>query len=223
MKLVDPVRSQPIRAVILRSAICALGGDGATDQELTTSLELQGFTAAWMPGDHGLSLVIGGGQLNDVQLEPSLTVIVPPGRTQELAKTITRPRRPNEMEWLQSHPNMSDPDSNVFLEDEETQSKVAKKPRSDDKPEFRRAVPGCTIGKGSLCRRPGWSQVVLGGSAWVEAFKIDLNQSPYPGRPFVIDIDTNGHRFQVYLTPDEVVDLKLVLRYVPSWFSQEHR
>lgn len=193
--------AQPIRAVILRSAICALVEGSTEDETPTTSLELQGLTAAWMPGDHGLSLVIGGGQLKDVQLEPSLTVIVPPESTQELVKTITRPRRPNELQWRVSHPNMSDPDF----------------------PEFRHPVLGCTIGKGSLCRRPGWSQVVLGGSAWVEAFKVDPGHEAFPGRPFEINIDTNGHSFQVYLTPDEVADLKLVLRYVPTWFSQEHR
>jgi hypothetical protein len=82
--------AQPVRAVILRSAIGALG----EDDELHTSLEMQGLTAAWMPGDHALSLIIGGGQVAGAQLEPALTVVVPPTPAWKLAMSFAFPPPP---------------------------------------------------------------------------------------------------------------------------------
>ena len=84
------VTSKPVRAVLLHAAIGAIGGG----DEVHTSLELQGFTAAWMPGDHALSLIIGGGQLAGAQLEPALTVVVPFGVGWKLAKSFISPPPP---------------------------------------------------------------------------------------------------------------------------------
>lgn len=83
-------QAQPVRAVILRSAIGALG----EDDEIHASLEMQGLTAAWMPGDHALSLIVGGGQLAGAQLEPALTVVVPPTAAWKLAMSFVYPRQP---------------------------------------------------------------------------------------------------------------------------------
>lgn len=82
------VTSKPVRAVVLHAAIGAIGGD----DEVHTSLELQGFTAAWLPGDHGLCLIIGGGVLDGVQIEPAVTVILHPTGAWALARTIARPQ-----------------------------------------------------------------------------------------------------------------------------------
>ena len=82
--------SKAVRAVVLHAAIGAIGGD----DEVHTSLELQGFAAAWMPGDHALSLIIGGGELAGTQLEPALTVVVPAMSAWKLADSILRPPQP---------------------------------------------------------------------------------------------------------------------------------
>jgi hypothetical protein len=82
------VKAQPVRAVILRSAIGALG----EDDELHTSLEMQGLTAAWVPGDQGLSLIVGGGVVNGEQIEPAVTVILHPTGAWTLARTIAQPQ-----------------------------------------------------------------------------------------------------------------------------------
>jgi hypothetical protein len=95
--------AQPVRAVILRSAIGALG----EDDELHTSLEMQGLTAAWMPGDHALSLIIGGGQLAGAQLEPALTVVVPSQYGWKLAKSFPFPPVPP--------PEIREPGSGIVL------------------------------------------------------------------------------------------------------------
>ena len=45
-----------VRGVVIRGAVGGLG----EDDELFTSLEMQGLSAAWLPGDHGLCLMLGG-------------------------------------------------------------------------------------------------------------------------------------------------------------------
>ena len=94
------VTSKPVRAVVLHAAIsthAAIGTIGG-DDEAHTSLELQGFTAAWLPGDHGLCLIVGGGVLHGVQIEPAVTVVLQsdsePGL---LAHTISRAQAPGRL------------------------------------------------------------------------------------------------------------------------------
>ena len=87
--------SPPVRALILPAAIGALG----EDDEMFTSLELQGLTAAWLPGDHGLCLIIGGGAIKGVPIEPALTIVVAPNGLRQLAATFAaapRARSPYE-------------------------------------------------------------------------------------------------------------------------------
>lgn len=81
------VSSQLVRAVTLRSTVGALGDDA----ELHTTLELQGLTAAWIPGDHGLCLVVGGGQVGRNSLQPALTVVLDPVSPSRLACSLTLP------------------------------------------------------------------------------------------------------------------------------------
>jgi len=61
------------RAVILRHAVGALGHD----DELFTDMTLRGLTVAWLPGDHGLTILVGGGaSIAGTALEPALSVFV---------------------------------------------------------------------------------------------------------------------------------------------------
>jgi hypothetical protein len=61
------------RAVILRHAVGALGHD----DELFTDPSLVGLTVAWLPGDHGLTILVGGGASGTGEvLEPALSVFV---------------------------------------------------------------------------------------------------------------------------------------------------
>ena len=56
--------ANPVRAVILRSAIGAL----ADDDELHVDPLLRGLTAAWLPGDSGVLLIVDGGAEQGIQL-----------------------------------------------------------------------------------------------------------------------------------------------------------
>ena len=76
---------QPVRAVTLPAAIGALG----EDDEAHTFFDLQGLTAAWLPGDHGLCMIVGGGAVDGVSLEPAISVFIPPAMLPYLAKTLT--------------------------------------------------------------------------------------------------------------------------------------
>ena len=81
----EKLSDQPVRAVSLPAAIGALG----EDDEVHTFFDLQGLTAAWLPGDHGLCLIVGGGALDGVSLEPAISVFIPPAMLPYLAKTLT--------------------------------------------------------------------------------------------------------------------------------------
>lgn len=192
--------AQPVRAVILHGAIGALG----EDDELHTSLEMQGLTAAWMPGDHGLCLIIGGGQVDVVQLEPALTVLVPAERTRTLAKTFAWPHPRNPFDFS------------------------------------RTLVMGWVAGLGEPARQPGrlWGTTIYDGvfgfgrTARLSTSKADSVPPRFEGRSYLLQIQVKStvtpvdgsfplHRFRVYLTPDEVDDLKVVLRSVPSWLGED--
>ena len=69
----ERLSDQPVRAVVLPAAIGALG----EDDELFTDLTLRGLTVAWLPGDHGLTILVGGGtSIAVTALEPALSVYV---------------------------------------------------------------------------------------------------------------------------------------------------
>jgi hypothetical protein len=87
-----------VRGVVIRGAVGGLG----EDDEFFTSLEMQGLSAAWLPGDHGVCLVIGGGLLKGVPLEPALTIVVAPKGLRRLAAAFAaapRAQSPNEAVW----------------------------------------------------------------------------------------------------------------------------
>jgi hypothetical protein len=170
-------QAQPVRAVILRSAIGALG----EDDEIHTSLEMQGLTAAWMPGDHGLCLIVGGGVLDGVQIEPAVTVVIPPKSAVTLARTMSRNQK-----------------RNLPLAPGET-------------------VYGTLIGMGAPAIREGM-YVRIGQSAWTQAYRAEVLPEAFPGRPYVVEIDADPFRFRIYLTKDEADDLKVVLKYQPTWY-----
>ena len=172
-------QAQPVRAVILRSAIGALG----EDDEIHTSLEMQGLTAAWMPGDHGFCLIVGGGVLDGVQIEPAVTVVMPPVSAVRLARTISRNQKRN----LPFAPGET--------------------------------VYGTLIGMGAPAIREGMS-VNVGQSAWTQAYRAEVLPEDFPGRPYVVEIDAHPFRFRIYLTKDEADDLKVVLKYQPTWYVE---
>lgn len=87
--------AREVRGVVIRGAVGGLG----EDDEFFTSLEMQGISAAWLPGDHGLCLVLGGGLLKGVPLEPALTIVVAPQGLRRLAAAFAaapRAQSPNE-------------------------------------------------------------------------------------------------------------------------------
>lgn len=49
--------AKQVCTVVLHAAVGTIGDD----DEQHATLELQGLTAAWVPGDHALGLILGGG------------------------------------------------------------------------------------------------------------------------------------------------------------------
>lgn len=68
------------RAVLLRHAVGAIGHESPWDNGndgLTADSSLIGLTVTWLPGDHGLTLLVGGGAGADGQIaEPALSIFV---------------------------------------------------------------------------------------------------------------------------------------------------
>jgi hypothetical protein len=60
-------------SLVVPHAVAAIGAN----QELFTDASLCGLTMAWLPGDHGLTILVGGGIGDDGQmLQPALSVFV---------------------------------------------------------------------------------------------------------------------------------------------------
>ena len=76
------LKTQPVRAVILPAAVGALGND----DELHVDPLLCGLTIAWVPGDHGVTLLLGGFTQGGQQQEPALTVFITARSVQRLLK-----------------------------------------------------------------------------------------------------------------------------------------
>jgi hypothetical protein len=74
--------ARPVRAVVLPAAVGALGND----DELHVDPLLCGLTIAWVPGDHGLTLLLGGFTQGGQQQEPALTVFIAARSVQRLLK-----------------------------------------------------------------------------------------------------------------------------------------
>jgi hypothetical protein len=167
-----------VRGVVIRGAVGGLG----EDDEFFTSVEMQGLSAAWLPGDHGLCLVLGGGLLKGLPLEPALTIVLDPKGLRQL--------------------------STAFAEAPRAHSLV---------PAFAHSVFGTLIALGEPARTAHSAFGFGGASAWVEAYQSEAIPLPVAGRPFVLDIKARPCRFRIYLSQDEVDDLRIVLSYEPPW------
>ena len=68
------------RAVLLRHAVGAIGHESPGNDRndaLVADPSLVGLTVSWLPGDHGLTLLVGGGAGADGQItEPALSIFV---------------------------------------------------------------------------------------------------------------------------------------------------
>jgi hypothetical protein len=187
--------AQPVRAVILQSAIGALG----EDDELHTSLELQGLTAAWIPGDHGLCLLIGGARQDGVQIEPALTVLLPPMSTEQLSSRFSQ-AAPEDL-GVSARCTGGSPALTLAVAESHHVAARAARDR----------------------RRVSTSWNHLGASAWVVTYQLAAASLRFSERPFVMDISVlkspkqRSFRFRVFLSADEVADLKVVLRHTPEW------
>jgi hypothetical protein len=76
------LKAQPVRAVILPAAVGALGNN----DELHVDPLLCGLTIAWVPGDHGITLLLGGFTQGGKQQEPALTIFITSRSVQRLLK-----------------------------------------------------------------------------------------------------------------------------------------
>jgi hypothetical protein len=75
-------KAQPVRAVILPAAIGGLGNH----DEHHVDPRLGGLTVAWIPGDHGVTMMLGGFTQNGAQQEPALTLFISAQSVGRLAK-----------------------------------------------------------------------------------------------------------------------------------------
>jgi len=75
-------KAQPVRAVILPGAVGALGND----DEHHVDSRLSRLIVAWIPGDHGITMMLGGFTQHGTQQEPALTVFIAAQSVVRLAK-----------------------------------------------------------------------------------------------------------------------------------------
>lgn len=95
--------AQQVRTVVLPAAVGTIGND----DEQHTTLELQGLTAAWLPGGHGLCLVVGGGVYDGAQIEPAVTMLINPADSLRLAQSIDQ-SQPQQLPFPTRSPNEVD-------------------------------------------------------------------------------------------------------------------
>jgi len=224
-----------VRAVVLRHVLAGLGDN----DELHLDATLQGFTAAWIPGDHGVTMLLGGATVDGHQREPGLTVFIEARSVQRLLKIGFKQ---NDLEVAIAEMNRTgvkfgeDKADFIWPSDVPPPGSMGgfyfptKDP--DDDPGLYRGYAHCLVlaksdplnpvwGAGSH-RRAGWkakwqylSSIDIDGR--VRTYEsVESSERPSEERRFVFDFYV-PQRVRVFLTADEVEDLLIVLRHRPEW------
>jgi hypothetical protein len=217
------------RAVILRHAVGMLG----QDDDLHTYDSSRGLTAAWLPGDHGLTILVGGG--NDDKgkpMEPVLSIFVHALSAPRLLALVNDLTLPN--------PTVGPPRPLPPLPWEDVPDPIPRgqyNPRRDPfslektGAAWHRRVRCCILAQGSQFY---WAVAVSddaprsvdedpehpsGGWGVITAYEIN-KEDPFRDalgeRTCVLDFHVSGH-VRVYITPEEASELVTVLRHRPEW------
>ena len=217
------------RAVILRHAVGMLG----QDDELHTDDSLRGLTAAWLPGDHGLTILVGGG--NDDKgkpMEPALSVFVHALSAPRLLALVNDLTLPFPTVGP-PHPLSAEPWEDLPPEIPRGQYNPRRDPFSLEKTgaAWHRRVRCCILAQGPQFY---WAVAVSddaprsvdedpehpsGGWGVITAYEIN-KEDPFRDalgeRTCVLDFHVSGH-VRVYITPEEASELVTVLRHRPEW------
>ena len=231
-------KAQPVRAVILPRAIGALGND----DEHHVDPRLSGLTVAWIPGDHGITLMLGGFTQNGTQKEPALTLFV---SAQSVARMVRR-GFPTSGDVLMASLNKVSIDS-TFVKGPPFEWIEWYNPESDDelvgigyysgaahciilaKSDPLNQPETLTIYHTGIIRKSGKpsklkdSEPSFQVNGRIATWKLDEDHvsdgyKPEVDRKFMLELSL-PERIQVFLTEDEVDDLLLVLRYKPGWLT----
>lgn len=238
-------KASPVRAVILPGTIGVLGSD---DENHVDPL-LGGLTVAWIPGDHGITIMLGGYVQNGVQQEPALTAFI----TAQSVQRILRRGFPNELghistmleklgeptfdlygepvdplyEWWEEYiPGASDELGGLGYFSGYVHCMILGKgdPLKPAKP-LKAYHSGLKRETGKPSRTKDFQYADIGGliSTWELFEGVPLGVGGDSWRP------NPARKFvlrfavpemiQVFLTAEEVDDLLIVLRYQPAWLT----
>jgi hypothetical protein len=203
------------------------------DDELHTDDSLRGLTAAWLPGDHGLTILVGGG--NDDKgkpMEPALSVFVHALSAPRLLALVNDLTLPFPTVGP-PHPLSAEPWEDLPPEIPRGQYNPRRDPFSLEKTgaAWHRRVRCCILAQGSQFY---WAVAVSddaprsvdedpehpsGGWGVITAYEIN-KEDPFRDalgeRTCVLDFHVSGH-VRVYITPEEASELVTVLRHRPEW------
>ena len=217
------------RAVILRHVVGMLG----QEDELHTDDSLRGLTATWLPGDHGLTILVGGG--NDTKgklMEPALSVFVHALSAPRLLALVNDLTLPN--------PTVGPPPPLSAEPWEDLPPKIPRGHYDPRKDPFRLEPTGaawhrrvrCSI----LAQGPQFywpfavdddaplyldedPELPSGGWGVITTYEID-QEDPFRNtlgkRTRVLDFHVAG-RVRVHITQEEASELVAVLRHQPDW------
>lgn len=244
---------QPVRAVVLPNTITAYGDKNYVDRRLN------GLTAAWVPGDQGITIILGGFVQGTKQQEPALTVFL----TAQSAQRLTQRGFPTDFyenllslgvaeephdkygnlvedyEWWEEYnPNASDVFSGPgFFSGAAHCVILAKSDPLEPLSPAQAYHNGFLRERGNRRRRSGspdfQSQLNVGRVTTRETLDAEIRAAlteisplwkgsdswrPAADRGYLLQIDV-PEPVKVFLTEEEVEDLKIVLSYQPDWLA----
>jgi hypothetical protein len=238
-------KAQPVRAAVLSNTITAYGDKNYVDRRLN------GLTAAWVPGDQGITIILGGFVQGTKQQEPALTVFL----AAQSAQRLTQRGFPTNFEenlhslgvaeelrdkygdlvedyewWEQYNPNAPDVFSGPgFFSGAAHCVILAKSDPLEPLSPAQAYHNGFLRERGNRRRRAGtpdfqtqWNvgrvktrELLAAGIAELLG---DDSWRPAADRAYLLQFDI-PEPVKVFLTEDEVEDLKVVLRYQPDWLA----
>ena len=236
-------KAQPVRAVVLPNTITAYGDKNYVDRRLN------GLTAAWVPGDQGITMLLGGFLQDTKQQEPALTVFLTAQSAQRLALRGFPTTFYENLHSLGVAEELRDKYGELVEDYEWWEEYIPDAPDVFSGPGFWSGAAHCVIlaksdpleplspaqayhqgylrERGNRRRRSGapdfQSQQNVGRVKTLELLDASLAElfgdeswRPAADRVFLLQLDA-PEPVKVFLTEDEVEDLKVVLGYRPDW------
>ena len=236
-------KAQPVRAVILPRTIGALGND----DEHHVDPRLSGLTVAWIPGDHGITMMLGGFTQNGTQQAPALTLFI---AAQSVARIVRRgfPTGGDVLmaslgkvsidkvvsdntyvkgppfEWIEWYnPESDDELVGIGYYSGAAHCIILAKNDPLNQPETLTIYHTGIIRKSGKPSKQKDSEPFFQVNGRIATWKLDEDHvsddfKPEVDRKFMLELSL-PERIYVFLTEDEVEDLLIVLRYKPDWLT----